>query len=273
MEANNMSEPKIAFWKAGKGKNRSFKDLKISLEKIEKEFKLLQDLSGNIIIPDEENPEVERALRDSFLIHFRRIQHFLYARETDGGTITAEDYFETGEKWKSMRIKETKIIKDVEKLANKVILSFAYGDDELILGKSSDDFKEAVDEIGLVFYQFIELNFPVETPEEETIESDDLEEIQATEVEVEVVGKKYGVEKDLYKPVLMEDGYLEVQVLHTNKEVRNLIENHMDDPEYFLDNLDIYKVSKQTARKWLAEIVMDYRSYFEENKVTFVMIE
>jgi len=92
-------------------------------------------------------------------------------------------------------------------------------------------------------------------------------------MEVEVVEKKYGVDKNLYKPVLMEDGHLEIQVLHKNKEVRNFIENHMDDPEYFLDNLDIYKVSKQTARKWLAEIVMDYRSYFEEGRVTFVMIE
>jgi len=268
-----MGEPKIAFWKSGKGKNRSFKDLKISLEKIEKEFKLLQDLSGNINIPVENSPAVERALRDSFLIHFRRIQHFLYARETEDETITAEDYFETGEKWKSTRIKETKIIKDVEKLANRVILSFSYGDNELVQGKNSNDFEEAVDEIGKVFHQFVEMNLPVETPEEETIESDDLEEIQATEIEVEVVEKKYGVDKDLYIPVLMEDGYLEVQVLHKNKEVRNLIENHMDDPEFFLDNLDVYKVSKRTARKWLAEIVMDYRSNFEEGRVTFVMIE
>ena len=268
-----MGEPKIAFWKTGKGINRSFKDLKISLEKIEVEFMLLQHLSENINIPNEKNPAVERALRDSFLIHFRRIQHFLYAREPDDETITAEDYFETGEKWKSMRIKETKIIKNIEKLANKVILSFSYGDNELILEKSSIDFKEAVDEIGLVFHQFVEMNLPVEAPEEETVESDDLEEIQASEVEVEVVGKKYGVDKDLYKPVLKGDGHLEVQVLHKNKEVRNLIENHMDDPKYFLDNLDIYKVSKQTAKKWLAEIVMDYRSYFEENKVTFVMID
>ena len=268
-----MSESKIAFWKAGKGKKRSFKDLKISLEKIEKEFKLLQDLSENINIPNEMNPAVERALRDSFLIHFRRIQHFLYASETDGETITAEDYFETGEKWKSTRIKETKIIKDVEKLANKVIQSFSYGDNELILGKSSDDFKEAVDEIGLVFHQFVEMNLPVETPEEETVESDDIEEIQSTEIEVEVVGKKYGVDKDQYKPVLMEDGYLEVEVLHNNKSVRNLIEKHKDDPQYFLDNLDKYIDHQQRARKWLAEIVMDYRSYFEEGRVTFVMIE
>ena len=268
-----MSEPKIAFWKTDKEKKRSFKDLKISLEKIEGEFKLLQDLSGNINIPDEENPAVERALRDSFLIHFRRIHHFLYARETDDEIITAEDYFETGEKWKSTRIKEAKIIKDVEKLANKVILSFSYGDNELILGKSSDDFKEAVDGIGLVFHQFVEMNLPVETPEEETVESDDLEEIQATEVEVEVVEKKYGVDKDLYIPVLMEDGYLEVQVLHNNKSVRNLIEKHKDDPQYFLDNLDKYIDHQQRARKWLAEIVMDYRSNFEEGRVTFVMIE
>lgn len=268
-----MGEPKIAFWKTGKGKNRSFKDLKISLEKIEKEFKLLQDLSGNINIPDERSPAVERALRDSFLIHFRRIQHFLYARETDGETITAEDYFETGEKWKSTRIKEAKIIKDVEKLANKVIQSFSYGDNELIRGRSSDDFKEAVDEIGKAFHQFVEMNLPVEIPEEETIESDDLEEIQATEVEIEVIGKKYGVDKDLYKPVLMEDGYLEVKVLHTNKGVRNLIENHKEDPKYFLDNIDKFEDHQQSAKKWLADVVMDYRSYFEDNKVKFMMIE
>jgi len=268
-----MGEPKIAFWKTGKGKNRSFKDLKISLEKIEKEFMLLQDLNENIDIPDENRPAVERALRDSFLIHFRRIQHFLYARETDDETITAEDYFETGEKWKSTRIKEAKIIKDVEKLTNKVVLSYSYGDNELIRGKSSDEFKESVDEIGKTFHQFIELNLPVETPEEETVESDDLEVIQATEVEVEVVGKKYGVDKDLYKPVLLEDGYLEVQVLHTNKAVRNLIENHKNNPKYFLENIDKFEDHKQRARKWLADIVMDYRSYFEENKVIFVMIE
>ncbi len=75
-----------------------------------------------------------RTFRDSFLIHFRRIHNFLYSKEPDSDTIIAEDFFETGDKWKSTRIKEAKIIKEFEELANRVILSFSYGDEAVIRG-------------------------------------------------------------------------------------------------------------------------------------------
>ena len=71
-----MSDVISKIWKTGDGKKRSFKDLKLSLEKIENEFRLLQVLNETIINQKDESPEMDRALRDSYLIHFRRIYNF-----------------------------------------------------------------------------------------------------------------------------------------------------------------------------------------------------
>jgi len=45
------------------------------------------------------------------------------------------------------------------------------------------------------------------------------------------------------------------------------------EPEYFSDNINRFINYQQMARKWLAEVVQEYPKYFEENGVTFVMIE
>ena len=105
---------------------------------------------------------MERALKNSYLIHFRRIHNFFYSKDSDDNTIKAEDFFETGDIWKSNQIKETKITKEFEKLANKVILSYSYGDEVIIRGISKGDFKDTVDEISKSFQLFIEMNLPVE---------------------------------------------------------------------------------------------------------------
>ncbi len=85
--------------------------------------------------------------------------------------------------------------------------------------------------------------------------------------------KEYGAGKVMYRTAILEDGYLEVQVLHANQNVRKLIDTHTDDPKYFSDNIEKFTDHKQRARKWLADVVIDYRSYFDENRVTFEMID
>ncbi len=196
-----MSDVISKLWKSDEGKKRSFKDLTKSLEKIENEFRLLLILGEIISNPKEESPDMARTFKDSFLIHFRRIHNFLYSKDQDADTIIAEDFFEFGEKWKSTRIKEAKIIKAFEKLANRVLLSFSYGDDAVIREISNEDFNNAVDEIRKPFQQFIELNLPVEIPEETILESEDLEELPAMEIEVEVTGKDYGAERSCIEPL------------------------------------------------------------------------
>jgi len=266
-----MSDVISKIWKTDDGKKRSFKDLKLSLEKIENEFRLLQVLNETIINQKDESPEMDRALRDSYLIHFRRIYNFFYSKDSDGNTIKAEDFFETGDKWKSKRFKETKITKEIEKLANEVILSYSYGDDAIIRGIRKEDFKDAVDEISKSFQLFIELNLPVEIPEETIQESDSQEEKPARGKEEKVTEKEYGGNTISYKTTLLENENLEVQVLHANKNVRKLIDNHKEDPKYFSDNIEKFEDHQQVARKWLAEVVKDNKTYFEENRVIFVM--
>ena len=270
-----MSDVFSRIWKPDEGKKRSFKNLKISLVKIENEFELLEILGEYIASKTEDNPSIDRATRDSFLIHFRRIHNFLYAKDTDNKSIVASDFFENADVWTTGRIKETKTSKDFNKLADNALQSFSYGDDDSILGISSEDFKSAVDDIGNVFKQFIKLNLPSETPEELEIERGDEGDVGPLPVgkDKEIPVKEYGGDIVLYRTFLNTDGILEVQVLHTNKSVRALITNHDGEPNYFLTNIEKYINHQQSARRWLAEVVTDNQPLFEENKVRFIMSE
>jgi len=266
-----MSDMISKIWRTDEGKKRSFKNLKISMEKIEKEFSLLQELGSALTELSGENLTMDRAIRDSFLVHFRRIYNFLYTIDSEQKTITAADFFESADFWKTKRFKEPKIVRDFETLAGNTLQSYAYGDDASIMGTDRNSFKLAVEEIGKVFKQFIELNLAVEQPEEQGLEGREKKAGMPAKAETGTAQKEYGGEEVLYRASLNPDGVLEVQVLHSNKSVRNLIDSHQEEPDYFLTNLDKFSGHQQAARNWLAEVVEDNRSYFEENRVVFSM--
>ncbi len=67
-----------------------------------------------------------------------------------------------------------------------------------------------------------------------------------------------------------KDG-IEVFVFHQNAKIRNIISQHIDDPTYFLDNLN--PESSIMAEKWLARLVRDYQSKFEQGLVEFKLIQ
>jgi len=278
-------------WKPGERKKIAYRDLKNSLELINEEFRLLEDLSERISNKKRGNPEIERALRDSFLIHFRRIHNFLYSKNPDKGPIVAENFFVKGNEWRSRRIKESQIIKEMIEISNTVIPDFYYGDDALISGITKDDFKTATEEINKPFQQFIEMNLSEAVPEEETNNLKDLELIEEdaggensetinideqveqgkTVLDEDFEVREYGADDLLYKTQITNDGNLEVLVFTKNKAVRKVINNHKIDPDYFQKNLEKYKDHEHSGKKWLAEAVMDYPTYFKENRVIFVM--
>lgn len=259
--------------KSDNQRKRSYKDLKNSLETIEIEHRLLQNLCAEINDSTSKKPEIDRALRDSFLMHFRRIHNFLYSKKTESKTITAEDYFEKSDEWTSKRIKETKRIKDLINVANKMITEYSYVDDVQILELNTEEFKNVVDEIDKPFSLFINMITGKETAEVSEEVGNEQELPLETTDEYEEVIEDFGGNKVMYRTILREEGILEVQVRHENSNVRKLIANHIAEPEYFYDHLDNFVDHRQMARRSLAEVVKEYPTYFEENKVNFVMVD
>lgn len=262
-----MAETKITFWKTDKRKKRSYKDLKFSLEEVKSEFQLLQTLGETINDQAEKNKAVERALKDSFLIHFRRIHNFLYASEPDQQIIAAEDFFETRDEWLTARIKENQVIKETAQFADKETLSLSYGKGKAF---QNETFLKIVEEIEKVFTHFVTLTIPVESNSQEPEVLTISEESESPDTEANAAAdKRYGAEDELYKVKLRRNGDLEVLVCHSNQSVRKVIQKNLDNPGYFLEHLEAYRTSDQRAKKWLAEVVTDYRQYFEENRVVF----
>jgi hypothetical protein len=258
-------------WKPGERKKIAYRDLKSSLEMINEEFRLLENLSGLISKKRRGNPEIERALRDSFLIHFRRIHNFLYSEKPDKGPILAEDFFVKGEEWRSRRNKESKIIRDMSDICDRVIPGLAYGDDALINGITKNDFKMATEEINKPFQQFVGIISGEEVEEISDEETSEPEQSIDSGEKVDDSWKVFGGHVDMYKTKVKENGILEVQVGHQNKKVRKMIEDHMDDPGYFYERLESYVEHQQAAKKWLAEVIQEYPGYFKDGRVEFVM--
>jgi len=66
------------------------------------------------------------------------------------------------------------------------------------------------------------------------------------------------------------DDRIEIFVFHDNVNLRNIIENNIDNPAFFLDRYDVN--DSTMAKKWLARVVRDYRSKFEQGLVIFTII-
>lgn len=85
----------------------------------------------------------------------------------------------------------------------------------------------------------------------------------------EMVEKKYGKNKDIYRVVEKGD-CIELYVCHDNKQVKKTLQKYKNDPRYLLNYYDTYSHSFISAEKWLAKVIDDYRSYFEQNKVQII---
>jgi len=66
------------------------------------------------------------------------------------------------------------------------------------------------------------------------------------------------------------NGRIEIFVFHEAKAVRRDLENKS--PSRLLRQYDAFKRSNITAQKWLARVMEDYRSWFEEDLVDFTFI-
>jgi hypothetical protein len=85
-------------------------------------------------------------------------------------------------------------------------------------------------------------------------------------------GKTYGTKKIMYRVV--ENGYDEnrfiiLHVHHSNDTFRRVIKNNLKNTKYLLRRYETYYENHETAKKWFAEVMNDYREYFKKNKVEF----
>ena len=78
--------------------------------------------------------------------------------------------------------------------------------------------------------------------------------------------KTYGGIKDAY----VVTKRIQVRVCHDNQDMRALINEHKGDPQYFLTCRDAFFESPTRAKKWLADVIDDYREYFVQGLVDFV---
>lgn len=83
--------------------------------------------------------------------------------------------------------------------------------------------------------------------------------------------KTYGEQKILFGVIENPGGLLEIRVYHDNQSERAKITQNQKDPAYFLKHYLQFSGTNPRARYWLAQVVKDFRRYFEASKVRFVM--
>lgn len=82
--------------------------------------------------------------------------------------------------------------------------------------------------------------------------------------------RTYGAKGKSYEIVEREDGWIDLLVCHKNKEIREYLSKHKNEPKYFLERQKQYAANNLTAKIWLAKVIDDYRFYFEGGQVKFV---
>ena len=73
-----------------------------------------------------------------------------------------------------------------------------------------------------------------------------------------------------YEVVVLKNNRIELHVYHQNKEIRKYLKNHENDPKYFLERRDSYKKNNLSAKRYLAQVINDYRPYFEKGLVELI---
>ena len=84
------------------------------------------------------------------------------------------------------------------------------------------------------------------------------------------MAKIYGEKVKSYEVVKRDDGWIDLLVYHQNKAIRKYLKRHINDPQYFLKRRDQYITNNITAKRWFAQVIDDYRPYFQRKRVNFV---
>ena len=85
-----------------------------------------------------------------------------------------------------------------------------------------------------------------------------------------MANRTYGTKIKSYEVVERKDGWIDLHVSHKNKEIREYLNRHKNEPQYFLERRERYKLNNLTAKKWLARVIDDYSHYFEQKRVNVV---
>jgi hypothetical protein len=86
-----------------------------------------------------------------------------------------------------------------------------------------------------------------------------------------VAERLYGENKPSYGVTERRDGWIELRVYHGNRSMRQVLQEHIDDPSFFLRRYHAYSRSGTRAESWLAKVTADYRSHFQRNLVKIVL--
>jgi hypothetical protein len=82
---------------------------------------------------------------------------------------------------------------------------------------------------------------------------------------------RYSGNKTSYGVTQRENGRIEVRVYHDNASMRQVLRNATGNPRQLLQHYDAYVRSNIRAQNWLAQVMADYRSYFESNRVDIAL--
>ena len=85
-----------------------------------------------------------------------------------------------------------------------------------------------------------------------------------------MANETYGTKNKSYEVVERKNGWIDLLVYHKNKEIREYLNRHKKEPQYFLERVGQYMKNNITAKKWLAQVINDYCSYFKKGRVKFV---
>jgi len=85
------------------------------------------------------------------------------------------------------------------------------------------------------------------------------------------IDKKYGKNKTSYEVTICPDGLIDIAICHDNKNTRSFILAHKNNPKSLLIYRNHFSSSYIRAKFYLAEVMSDYLSYFEQNRVRFIV--
>jgi hypothetical protein len=86
-----------------------------------------------------------------------------------------------------------------------------------------------------------------------------------------VAERLYGENKLSYGVTERRNGWIELRVYHSNRSMRQVLQDHIGDTSYFLRRYHAYSRSGTRAESWLAKVIAEYRSRFQRNLVKIVL--
>jgi len=87
-----------------------------------------------------------------------------------------------------------------------------------------------------------------------------------------MIERCYGKDRISYVVVSRRSERIDVFVFHENKDMRQLLGKVLYEPRRLLKRRDAFERSTIRAQNWLAQVMDDYRDYFEKNLVDFTFV-